>query len=1104
MVTDTSVRDRTRKRKPGKARYRNNDKANANVNAKKAKAKRNRLKGVSQKVWGQHGARVTPPTVRRSRRHKAVGSRDDERGDVVKTLRDATLKMNGLRKMVGEFVVTSKKINYKKVHAKWRKMKKQIQFGGVRGDGGDDDDDDDDGDGVGGDEKECLEKKERPTFLVKQSAANSDKFVVERIDKDPVIEGSFTKTAELLMKSGENPSDAEDGEADTDADDIPIIDSTRRDAAGDAGDDLSIAAAGVILIALEVLKSVPTHTSDDLSRAAAAMIAIALGGLIRTGTTSAEKEEEVIASGLRKELLEAKTRAENAESRAKDAETKAESVKQELKIISDQAKSQELIATAETAKATRLQVQLAADGGDNASLRAQILAANQAADKATRGLERLHLEAITANRERDAAMLDQTRAEADAEYYKQRLDTVQVEYDGAIAFANDADARAREAEQEVHDARHAIDSARTDAKARASAVTNLHRVQREADEAREQADSANLSAREIQGQLERANRHRDEMAREQALRDQRKDAEIADLKRKLARLQQQPREREPAVSGVAAEDILEPRKRALQDDLLHAIDSITKAAPSCMEYITESALKISHAIQALHDEETIVDAEADIRDQIRNLIETTGTKLRTYVAIRKGETNDSGLVVDKVRKQVTQAGGQPFGPFSDVFDDSSTNAKKYHSMKDLLDPIPLNGGMVVVFGYGYSGSGKTYTFFGGGQEYGIAQHAIADYIKNGYTVHMEDVFEMYNDTYTYNDRRRIFEYTQENSKQSYMHLFQSEGTEINVPKFNKRCESIETTRKTLSHILPTPNNKASSRGNLFIKLKISNAPTSTYGYLIICDMGGRENPKEIWETANYYKGYIDTKKNTTVAVLGPVSKTNSDVYYKYGDPVQELRIPSEGGEGVGIVTTVKAVLGDSAATGASLKSGLKATGGNAKEIIRKTLKQGFYINDFINELLRAFGYDFAGKGRQASTNWDGDEYSPDVLATDFSDKIGIKKVIEGFKKESKCNIKFCTFACIRQSRTFQPDTLETLKFASEVNSIATSSAAVSAGGGSLRKIKRNKNSTSTLKAVTKYKESTNKKTPTRRTIRKNKKNNGTSSNKNKSTIKNRK
>jgi predicted nucleic acid-binding Zn-ribbon protein len=537
----------------------------------------------------------------------------------------------------------------------------------------------------------------------------------------------------------------------------------------------------------------------------------------------------------------------------------------------------------------------------------------------------------------------------------------------------------------------------------------------------------------------------------------------------------------------------------------------------------------------------------------KELREALGDKLQTFVVMRGGgggavaaaagpaaaAAGAQDILLDAGSKMVGWTGSQPV-KFSGVFGAEADNSAKYAEVKPLLDKIRTDGTTVVIFGYGYSGSGKTHTLFGKriedalkifaladeakmkainaakarprlqtgkkplpiiedlqdkmkavkvavdqrayagaieglkqflkektyddnevgriGDVEGIAQIAIRNYIASGCAVTLEEVFEMYDDSY-YFEKGGVGDgnYEKENPAPRPIKLYPIYGYNIDgkikrwgedranecvnpyllnydiddMVKFNEVIRKVEQTRKNDGHIKPTPNNPESSRGHLFLKLKIRHRATGTEGRLIICDMGGRENPVEIWEN----ELYCPSKKTGGSPI--PISKTKSGIAYT--DDGTEVQCTSDP---ISFTTAFTGV----GTGGIRLETALqKGTVGNKG--ILKTLKQGFFVNDSLNELLHVFGYN---KGVERLTNWTSDRqgvwsYNPEVRATKFSEHTRMKFIFDKFKEESKCKITFCTFACIRPEVEFKDDNVKTLNFARAVNSC--SSAGDGGGGG---------------------------------------------------------
>jgi hypothetical protein len=547
------------------------------------------------------------------------------------------------------------------------------------------------------------------------------------------------------------------------------------------------------------------------------------------------------------------------------------------------------------------------------------------------------------------------------------------------------------------------------------------------------------------------------------------------------------------------------------------------------QYLTKVG-EITASIDGIDCSDGIERGYSEIKPKIKELREAQGDKLRTFVVMRGGGDPSAAGITLNARANTVEwnpmAGRSQTVEFSGVFEAGAHNSAKYAQVRTLLDKIPVDQATVVIFGYGYSGSGKTYTLLGKRIEdtlkslaladkrklqssfidtlqakmrsvktardhdsymtaitdlktflksnkyhesevdrvkevEGIAHIAIRDYIHARNTVILEEVFEMYDDSYYFaTDSGKYQE--DDGGKSRAKKLYPIIGYDISgrmgswivdggkvvnpfkldhpiddADKFNEVIRKVEQTRKDKGHIKPTPNNPESSRGHLFIKLKII-SPQGLEGRLIICDMGGRENPQDIWETGKYCPSKIEGRPPI------PISRANTDVAYtddgievacttkREDDRLSFSKAFSKGFEsGRGDIKLETA-----------LQAGTKGNPG-----ILQTLKQGFYINDSINELLHVFGY----KGTDKKTNWTDIvnkektgvwTYTPEVRATSVSDHIRMNFIFNRFKEESDCKITFCTFACIRPESTFNDDNVKTLNFARDVNSCSDS-----AGGG---------------------------------------------------------
>ena len=93
-------------------------------------------------------------------------------------------------------------------------------------------------------------------------------------------------------------------------------------------------------------------------------------------------------------------------------------------------------------------------------------------------------------------------------------------------------------------------------------------------------------------------------------------------------------------------------------------------------------------------------------------------------SIKMNENLCGQLVTSNVLTKKTRF----YGPFADVFNEKNSNYDSYQRMKDLFGQLK-DGYNVTIFGYGFSGSGKTYTLLGASnteRDMGITQLTIKD------------------------------------------------------------------------------------------------------------------------------------------------------------------------------------------------------------------------------------------------------------------------------------------------------------------------------------------------------------------------------------------
>ena len=251
-----------------------------------------------------------------------------------------------------------------------------------------------------------------------------------------------------------------------------------------------------------------------------------------------------------------------------------------------------------------------------------------------------------------------------------------------------------------------------------------------------------------------------------------------------------------------------------------------------------------------------------------------GGKIRTIVSIRGGQEMSRGIfeyypvIYDKgnynktkvvltfksqkepdqiarIRKTIGIEDPNNYGYFYTGFSGDDNNLTRYNqgNFKDMITTLE-GGGNVGIFGYGYSGSGKTYTLTNyelhNHDANGIAIKLIDELIKVDYNIVLT-VKELYcKDVNIVGGKIHI-------SRKDLHHY--TNGNEItDVDTFINEINTVKLRRITDGHIKYTLNNPESSRGHLFYTFTLTKRGKKP-GKLVICDMGGRENPIELSETS---------------------------------------------------------------------------------------------------------------------------------------------------------------------------------------------------------------------------------------------------------------
>jgi hypothetical protein len=418
-------------------------------------------------------------------------------------------------------------------------------------------------------------------------------------------------------------------------------------------------------------------------------------------------------------------------------------------------------------------------------------------------------------------------------------------------------------------------------------------------------------------------------------------------------------------------------------------------------------------------------------------------------------------------KFITINGTKNYGPFYNVFPPESNNGTIFENTRSMFEQV-LSGYHVAVFGYGYSGSGKTYTLLNGNEgDLGLAVEALQYFLNNKASISIVSIKELYVDQLTGLN-------TKPSLTGKVIDLQMNSGETLTFESFKTLIKTIEQKRKGEKRIRVTINNPESSRSHLFITLKVSNVGKE--GYMTICDMGGREDPIEIFKTTRITPyGNIVSASDPNVAydiTSGKNISVSGESRGVYFDPNRCKTITElTGYEFEGFFTSIYSQLkpkSDLTEARRLLRRNItdEIKGLNEVKVldaikhVADTCKEGFYINETINHLVWYFKQ-LNGKPitlKQitkpltivGSYNVDSVFVAPPniflqetIKSTNGlpNDTIGIVSTLEKIRLQNNASgpTKFAMFACIRQeddSKIVDFST-KTLEFAQTIASTAT-------------------------------------------------------------------
>lgn len=295
-------------------------------------------------------------------------------------------------------------------------------------------------------------------------------------------------------------------------------------------------------------------------------------------------------------------------------------------------------------------------------------------------------------------------------------------------------------------------------------------------------------------------------------------------------------------------------------------------------------------------------AESDfIHDQneITNIYEDIAGAVRVFVRIKPHPTEKSFQI--PVQNPNTLLADCPdskgfYGPFYGIFGEDFKNRDVFTGVieKDIESPSQIiipniesyldtsNNGLyksfkqvesgysIVIFGYGYSGSGKTHSMFGNQNEPGLLHYSLSN-LKNVSSIQIKHAFELYKNKVAVQENYisgKIIDLIGNKPNNIPNQVIETEKilnqSKLNIenltPELNDLVIKIDNHRREKGRIKATPNNQNSSRSQLFLVFEIKFNDNIT-GHITFVDMAGRESPLDL------YNLFLDKRKITLSTLM---------------------------------------------------------------------------------------------------------------------------------------------------------------------------------------------------------------------------------------------
>jgi hypothetical protein len=237
-----------------------------------------------------------------------------------------------------------------------------------------------------------------------------------------------------------------------------------------------------------------------------------------------------------------------------------------------------------------------------------------------------------------------------------------------------------------------------------------------------------------------------------------------------------------------------------------------------------------------------------LKNKFQDLLSSVRVYVRISDPLKKNNSND--YFITENNKNIIQSfkcnGSENvtnYDNFFEVYDKNINNKdlfygnkiKKIVGIKDSILQC-LDGYSIILFAYGYSGTGKTHSLIGG--ENNVLHNVLKEIKNKSGTAKIYSIKELYG--YYDTDNTGFGEFKLEDDDNIYNKY---KNVDISIKNYKNIIFGINNKRTIDERIKATPNNKVSSRSHLFITIEIK--VNDEIGYLTLVDMAGIESPLDI-------------------------------------------------------------------------------------------------------------------------------------------------------------------------------------------------------------------------------------------------------------------